>query len=45
MEDCSKCKKHISQDGCCGGFMIETCTGYIEEKDGLQIATSKVVEY
>lgn len=34
MEDCLKCKKHISQDGSCGGEIIETCTGYIEEKDG-----------
>ena len=43
MEDCSKCKKHISQDGCCGGFMIETCTGYIEEKDGRMTTCDLIV--
>ena len=34
MKDCSLCKKHISQDGCCDGLNFENCKEYVEEKDG-----------
>ena len=34
VKDCSLCKKHISQDGCCDGLNFENCNEYVEEKDG-----------
>lgn len=34
MKDCSLCKKHISQDGCCDGLNFENCNEFVEEKDG-----------